>query len=594
MKNYYVFILTLIVFFNVNISLSNQTSKNEENSYKLSIPEILSESDKKIYLEINSLHVAGKWDEANEKKRSIKNNLLFGYLEYDKLMHPNRYRSSYQELFDWIKEYNDYPVVMQRRVYNLMVKRSLETKAAAVIKKPKYGKYLRGYGENKKKYETLIVREKRNERIPISENLSTIITNQEYKKIFDYYQANQKLKSEIIYALHKEAEKNFYRGNLKKSFSTFDFLISKIKIKDPETFFKAGLNAFRLKNYNKSSKLFRGCNIAINKSEVRFSPRLKSACSYWEAKLTSNKQNRRELLLLASKHDRTLYGQLAIEKLNHKENFKWTVKNYENLKSENENIYKLNAFKRLIALSELNAYDKADLEMRNLYSKLENNKSSNKFLFHLSEKLDLAAVQMRLGESFVNKDYILFMRGMYPTPAWTLTDGFIFDKAFIYAIIRRESAFHFRAKSAKGARGLMQLMPRTASKIKKDYRLRYGHKHQLYTLDLNLELGQKLLKELVQNPNIKNSILNTLIAYNAGIKRLKKWNRNIKESDPLAYIESIPIKETRMFVKYILTDLWIYRDKLGQSKPTRDMLAKDKWPNIPSQDFLIMRDAKLR
>ena len=49
-----------------------------------------------------------------------------------------------------------------------------------------------------------------------------------------------------------------------------------------------------------------------------------------------------------------------------------------------------------------------------------------------------------------------------------------------------------------------------------------------------------------------------------------------------------------MFVKYILTDLWIYRDKLGQSKPTRNMLAEDKWPNIPNQDFLIMRDAKLR
>ena len=183
---------------------------------------------------------------------------------------------------------------------------------------------------------------------------------------------------------------------------------------------------------------------------------------------------------------------------------------------------------------------------------------------------------------------------MYPTPEWSLEEGFIFDKAFIYAIIRRESAFNFRAKSSKGARGLMQLMPRTASKIKKDHRLRYGHKHQLYSLELNLELGQKLLKELAQNPNTKKSILNTLIAYNAGITRVKKWNKNINESDHLAFIESITIKETRFFVKSILTDLWIYRDKLGQNKPTRTMLANDKWPSLPSQDFHLARDAKLR
>ena len=232
--------------------------------------------------------------------------------------------------------------------------------------------------------------------------------------------------------------------------------------------------------------------------------------------------------------------------------------------------------------------------MRNLYSKLETTVNNTKLLLHLSEKLDLAAVQIRLGETFYKKDYSLYMRGMYPTPAWALREDFIFDKAFIYAIIRRESAFNFRAKSSKGARGLMQLMPRTASKIKKDHRLRYASKHHLYSLNLNLELGQKLLKELIHNRNIKNSILDTLIGYNAGITRVKKWNKNINESDPLAFIESIPIRETRMFIKSILTDLWIYRDKLGQNKPTRSKLANDKWPNIPTQDFHLLRDAKLR
>ena len=35
---------------------------------------------------------------------------------------------------------------------------------------------------------------------------------------------------------------------------------------------------------------------------------------------------------------------------------------------------------------------------------------------------------------------------------------------------------------------------------------------------------------------------------------------NIYNVEPIVFIESIPIKETRWFVKYILTDLWIYRD----------------------------------
>ena len=99
---------------------------------------------------------------------------------------------------------------------------------------------------------------------------------------------------------------------------------------------------------------------------------------------------------------------------------------------------------------------------------------------------------------------------------------------------------------------------------------------------------------MIHNRNVKNSILDTLIGYNAGITRVKKWNKNINESDPLAFIESIPIKETRMFVKSILTDLWIYRDKLGQNKPTRSMLANNKWPKMPKQDFHYVIDAKLR
>ena len=69
-------------------------------------------------------------------------------------MHPNKYKASYDELSLWLLTYNDFPVVMQRRVYNLMIKRSSQKIISHKLSKPEYGNYLRGYGENKKYYST--------------------------------------------------------------------------------------------------------------------------------------------------------------------------------------------------------------------------------------------------------------------------------------------------------------------------------------------------------------------------------------------------------------------------------------------------------
>ena len=192
------------------------------------------------------------------------------------------------------------------------------------------------------------------------------------------------------------------------------------------------------------------------------------------------------------------------------------------------------------------------------------------------------------------KDITLYMRGLYPTPDWDINNGYQLDKALLFALIRRESAFNLKAKSEKGARGLMQIMPRTASKLENNYRLRYSEAHKLYSLQLNLEIGQKFLKKLMRNSESGNSILDVLISYNAGIKRLKNWKKYIVENDPIVFIESIPIKETRWFVKYILTDLWIYRDRMEQEKPSRTLLANGKWPIYENLDYKLIQDAKFK
>ena len=54
-----------------------------------------------------------------------------------------------------------------------------------------------------------------------------------------------------------------------------------------------------------------------------------SVCLYWEARLTDIKNKKIELFTKASKFERTIYGQLAIEKLNKKENFIWKGSNIE-------------------------------------------------------------------------------------------------------------------------------------------------------------------------------------------------------------------------------------------------------------------------
>ena len=98
----------------------------------------------------------------------------------------------------------------------------------------------------------------------------------------------------------------------------------------------------------------------------------------------------------------------------------------------------------------------------------------------------------------------------------------------------------------------------------------------------------------IESNKTKRSIVESLIAYNAGIKRLNKWHKLKEKNGPIEYIESIPIRETRWFVKYILTDLWIYRDKLGQNKPTRELLAQNKWPIFKNIDFIQTANAKNR
>lgn len=134
--------------------------------------------------------------------------------------------------------------------------------------------------------------------------------------------------------------------------------------------------------------------------------------------------------------------------------------------------------------------------------------------------------------------------------------------AWAYGIMRRESAYAHDVKSSAGAMGLMQLMPKTAKALAPIQQLQ-----DVYQPELNVQLGTKLLGQLKKEFN-GNLVLATA-SYNAGGFRVKQWLKNQPPLPTDQWIELIPFKETREYVKAVLEYMLVFERKGLSSQPTR-------------------------
>ena len=118
----------MVAIFLLNLSLSSTHATTTQTETKenalFDFPKVLDSNDIKLYKKIIKLQKVADWSNYKEKVKKLKNRLLVGYFHYDMLMHPNKYRASYEELHNWLNDYNDYPVVMRKRVHKLMLKRA--------------------------------------------------------------------------------------------------------------------------------------------------------------------------------------------------------------------------------------------------------------------------------------------------------------------------------------------------------------------------------------------------------------------------------------------------------------------------------------
>ncbi|GAB7219309.1 transglycosylase SLT domain-containing protein [Vibrio comitans] len=137
------------------------------------------------------------------------------------------------------------------------------------------------------------------------------------------------------------------------------------------------------------------------------------------------------------------------------------------------------------------------------------------------------------------------------------------DPVTLMALARQESALDIDAQSPVGARGLMQIMPKTASYTAKKYDIDYAGADELFEVNKNIEIGSQYLAGLLGDYQ-GNRIL-AFGAYNAGPHRVKLWReRTGGKVDAYSYIEAIPFKETRGYIQNILMFEVYYRDILNQ------------------------------
>ena len=135
------------------------------------------------------------------------------------------------------------------------------------------------------------------------------------------------------------------------------------------------------------------------------------------------------------------------------------------------------------------------------------------------------------------------------------------DPAWAYGLMRQESRFVSNARSHVGAGGLMQIMPDTAKLVARQMGETYNPA-ALTDMNTNIRYGTFYLS-MIQN-QLSNSAVLATAGYNAGPNRARRWQPEFQPIAADQYTESIPLAETRDYVKQVMTNATHYGVLLGQ------------------------------
>lgn len=142
------------------------------------------------------------------------------------------------------------------------------------------------------------------------------------------------------------------------------------------------------------------------------------------------------------------------------------------------------------------------------------------------------------------------------------------DPYLVLAVIREESRFNPYALSRSRAHGLMQIMPATGRSLAKSLHIYPFSNRKMYDSATNIRMGTYFLSNLIDDFN--GNVYLALAGYNGGPNRIKRYlktwyNGDMHQVDIDEFVESIPIRETRLYVQKVMESYFQYKRIYGQS-----------------------------
>lgn len=535
------------------------------------LPTVLDNESRDRYRRIFQAQASGSWSQADAEIAQLKDKLLMGYVGAQRLLAPN-YQARYDQLAAWLQEYNDHPDAPA--VYRLALARRTpggpELTPASFVGQaqpsPTFAAARTVRGADASQAADLRAR------------LQTMADDGGFNAAFVLLDR----KSTVDVLGPQEVE--LWRGRMRTRQLEADPQRGvQVPVEvgmPPDANWTAALQAFTRGNMAEAARRF---ELVADASPDQASSWTLSAGSFWAARanlLAGNPQKYAPYLKRAALHGRTFYGLVAQKALGMQIQPDWDVPALDRKKADL--LRNDRAARRALGLLQLGATTAAEREL--FAAAIDNDPAYIEAVMALALKADLPALAVRVGNA--NWDQRHNIKGydgaMYPIPSWQPMGGFIVDRALVYGFMRQESAFNPKARSYVGAMGLMQLMPATARAVSARYAPETAGANP-WDPSTNVALGQAYISMLLNE--VDGNLVRTAAGYNGGPGNVMRWDNSLNASqDPLLYIASIPLHETRDFVQRVLTNYWMYQIRMGQPTPSLDQIASHDWPRYAPQD----------